>query len=63
MASAGEQVEPTPDSVTLFEQLDMYSWSTDEEFKSGLSAILGPNPTHEQAAELTLRARCFYFAR
>lgn len=50
-------------SITLFEQIDSYPWDADEEFQSGLRAILGPNPAPEQAEQLTLRARCFYYAR
>lgn len=46
-----------------FEQLDNYAWNSDPEFQSGLQAILGSNPSTEQAEHLTLRARCFYFAR
>jgi len=53
-----------PDGLNdVYEALDSYSWDDDVEFQSGLSAILGSNSTPEQAAELTLRARCFYFAR
>ena len=51
------------DQIVQFEQLNSYDWDSDEEFKMGLAAILGPNPSPEQAARLTLRARCFYFAR
>ena len=47
----------------LFKQLDEYPWDTDAEFQSGLSAILGPNPAPDQAANLSLRARCFYYSR
>jgi hypothetical protein len=47
----------------VYETLEKYNWDDDVEFQSGLSAILGTNSTPEQAAELTLRARCFYYAR
>lgn len=47
----------------IYETLENYNWDDDVEFQSGLSAILGSNSTPEQAAELTLRARCFYYAR
>ena len=47
----------------LFQQLESYPWDSDNEFQSGLQAILGPNPTPEQAQQLELRARCFYFSR
>lgn len=46
-----------------FQQLEDYAWDSDPEFQSGLQAILGTNPSAEQAEHLTLRARCFYFAR
>tara|TARA_R110002003_G_scaffold120_1_gene10598 strand:- start:8047 stop:8604 length:558 start_codon:yes stop_codon:yes gene_type:complete len=47
----------------VYEALERYTWDDDVEFQSGLSAILGSNSTPEQAAELALRARCFYYAR
>ena len=47
----------------VFQELESYSWDSDTEFQSGLKAILGPNPTPDQAQQLTLRARCFYFSR
>ena len=46
-----------------FQQLEDYAWDSDTEFQSGLQAILGPDPSAEQAEHLTLRARCFYFAQ
>ncbi len=48
---------------TTFQQLENYPWDTDTEFQSGLHAILGSNPTPDQAEHLTLRARSFYFSR
>lgn len=50
-----------PDDV--YECLERYGWDDDVEFQSGLSAILGSTSSPEQASELTLRARCFYYAR
>ncbi|KAF2268959.1 hypothetical protein CC78DRAFT_558104 [Lojkania enalia] len=50
-------------SNVVYEALESYNWDDDVEFQAGLSAILGSNSTPEQAAELTLRARCFYYAR
>ncbi|KAL5386597.1 hypothetical protein DPSP01_003965 [Paraphaeosphaeria sporulosa] len=47
----------------VYESLEQYNWDDDAEFQSGLSAILGSNASPEQASELTLRARCFYYAR
>ncbi len=46
-----------------FYQLESYPWDSDAEFQSGLQAILGSDPSPEQAEHLTLRARCFYFSR
>ena len=54
--------QPASD-VNLYEQIDRYPWESDEDFKAGLEAILGSNPSTEQAVELSLRARCFYYAR
>ncbi|KAF2734156.1 hypothetical protein EJ04DRAFT_543731 [Polyplosphaeria fusca] len=50
-------------SSQVYGALESYNWDDDAEFQSGLSAILGINSTPELAAELTLRARCFYYAR
>ncbi|KAJ9641968.1 hypothetical protein H2201_004502 [Coniosporium apollinis] len=50
-------------SSNLYAQLDQYPWDTDADFQGGLAAILGLTPSPEQAADLTLRARCFYFSR
>ncbi|ORY15422.1 hypothetical protein BCR34DRAFT_477808 [Clohesyomyces aquaticus] len=47
----------------IFASLEHYNWDDDFEFQSGLSAILGSNSSPEQATELTLRARCFYYSR
>ncbi|KAF2443874.1 hypothetical protein P171DRAFT_464452 [Karstenula rhodostoma CBS 690.94] len=47
----------------VYESLEQYNWDEDAEFQSGLSAILGSTASPEQASELTLRARCFYYAR
>ena len=51
------------DHSSAFQQLENYTWDSDSEFQSGLQAILGSNPSAEQAEYLTQRARCFYFAR
>ena len=48
---------------TFFQQLEDYPWGSDAEFQSGLAAILGPEPSPEQAERLNLRAKCFYYAR
>ncbi|KAF1938851.1 hypothetical protein EJ02DRAFT_505172 [Clathrospora elynae] len=47
----------------IYAALESYNWDDDIEFQAGLSAILGSNSSPEQAAELALRARCFYYAR
>ena len=47
----------------VYRALEAYDWDNDVEFQSGLSAILGTNSSPEQANELALRARCFYYAR
>jgi hypothetical protein len=53
-----------PDGLNdVYEALERYNWDDDFEFQSGLNAILGSNSTPDQAAELALRARCFYYAR
>lgn len=53
----------TADQTSLFEQLDAYPWSEDNEFQGGLSAILGSVQNPEQVDHLTLRAKCYYYAR
>nr|POF11416.1 hypothetical protein CFP56_44254 [Quercus suber] len=55
--------EPSSDNVSLFRQLDEYSWDTDEEFQGGLRAILGSVQDPAQVQHLTLRAKCYYYAR
>lgn len=47
----------------LYRQVEEYSWDHDMEFQGGLTAILGSPTSREQAQELTLRARCFYYTR
>lgn len=48
---------------SVYDELDQFPWDEDAEFQGGLTAILGNNPPPEQASELTLRARCFYYQR
>ncbi|KAF2837109.1 hypothetical protein M501DRAFT_1006994 [Patellaria atrata CBS 101060] len=50
-------------SATVYAEVDQYPWDTDEDFQGGLSAILGSTSSPEQANELALRARCFYYSR
>ncbi len=47
----------------LFHQLDAYPWDDDQEFQGGLRAILGSVQDPAQVAHLTLRAKCYYYAR
>ena len=47
----------------LFNQLDEYPWDSDEEFQGGLRAILGSVQDPAQLEHLTLRAKCYYYAR
>ena len=63
MADSIVEVGGESEDVRLFQQLEQYPWDSDEEFQSGLRAILGPNPSSTQAEQLTLRARCFYYSR
>nr|POF17696.1 hypothetical protein CFP56_13108 [Quercus suber] len=51
------------DNTVLFRQLDEYPWDTDEEFQGGLRAILGSVQDPAQVQHLTLRAKCYYYAR
>ena len=55
---------PTFSSQTqLYQQLDAYPWAADEEFQGGLRAILGSVQDPQQVDHLTLRAKCYYYAR
>jgi hypothetical protein len=47
----------------LYHQLDEYPWDGDREFQGGLQAILGSVQDPAQIEHLTLRAKCYYFAR
>ncbi|KAL7268920.1 hypothetical protein RUND412_008434 [Rhizina undulata] len=49
--------------IAGFEALQAYDWTEDREFQAGLQAILSSAPTPSQAAELTLRAKCFFFSK
>lgn len=61
MSTPAQELETT--NTALYEQLDAYPWSTDPEFQGGLRAILGPVQDPAQIAHLTLRAKCYYYAR
>ncbi|KAK4505763.1 hypothetical protein PRZ48_003728 [Zasmidium cellare] len=54
---------PELDNTILFHQLDSYPWDEDQEFQGGLRAILGSVSDPEQVSHLTLRAKCYYYAR
>ncbi|KAI9673319.1 MAG: hypothetical protein M1829_004085 [Trizodia sp. TS-e1964] len=51
------------DLTELYERVESYAWDQDEEFQGGLAAILGPSPSPQQAQELALTARCFYYSK
>ncbi|WPH04255.1 Hypothetical protein R9X50_00714400 [Acrodontium crateriforme] len=51
------------DRAHVFHQLDSYPWDDDEEFQGGLKAILGSVSDPAQVSHLTLRAKCYYYAR
>lgn len=51
------------DSTYLYNQLDNYPWDADQEFQGGLKAILGSSQNQAQLEHLTLRAKCYYYAR
>jgi hypothetical protein len=51
------------ESSFIFNQLDEYPWDSDEEFQGGLRAILGSVQDPAQLEHLTLRAKCYYYAR
>lgn len=51
------------DSIYLFHQLDGYPWDEDQEFQGGLRAILGSVQDPAQVDHLTLRAKCYFYAR
>ncbi|KAF2216660.1 hypothetical protein CERZMDRAFT_89935 [Cercospora zeae-maydis SCOH1-5] len=51
------------DTTALYRQLDEYDWASDLEFQGGLSAILGSVQDAQQVEHLTLRAKCYYYAR
>ena len=47
----------------IYHQLDEYPWNEDQEFQGGLRAILGSVQDPAQVEHLTLRAKCYYYAR
>ncbi|KXT18508.1 hypothetical protein AC579_2302 [Pseudocercospora musae] len=55
--------EAIVDNTALFRQLDEYKWDEDVEFQGGLRAILGSAENEQQVEHLTLRAKCYYYAR
>ncbi|KAK0939835.1 hypothetical protein LTR29_008572 [Friedmanniomyces endolithicus] len=59
------EMDPNDDleGTYLFQQLDAYPWDDDQEFQGGLRAILGSVQDPTQLSHLTLRAKCYYYAR
>lgn len=55
--------DPSLDSSHLYHQLDNYAWDDDQEFQGGLRAILASTQDQAQLEHLTLRAKCYYYAR
>lgn len=55
--------DPFLHSSYLFNQLDNYPWDEDQEFQGGLTSITGSTEDQAQLEHLTLRAKCFYYAR
>lgn len=51
------------DSSYLYHQLDNYPWDVDQEFQNGLKSITGSTQDQAQLEHLTLRAKCYYYAR
>ncbi|KAL8831475.1 MAG: hypothetical protein Q9191_000847 [Dirinaria sp. TL-2023a] len=49
--------------ASQFSHVFAYDWEADEEFQDGLRTILDLNASPEQAADLTLQAKCFYYSR
>ncbi|KAI9716876.1 MAG: hypothetical protein M1812_005025 [Candelaria pacifica] len=64
MASQGnDHVSSSASPESLYTQVEDYPWDHDTEFQGGLEAILSSTASPEQAQELALRARCFYYTR
>merc|ERR1712000_767157 len=65
--STSEPLDPTTDSV--YRSFSTYPFDADQEYQSGLAAILGhpeTPATHEELRDksaLVLQAQCFYFSR
>lgn len=55
--------DDTLTNTYLYHQLDEYPWDSDQEFQGGLRAILGSVEDPAQVEHLTLRAKCYYYAR
>ncbi|KAI9671150.1 MAG: hypothetical protein M1817_003657 [Caeruleum heppii] len=64
MATAnGDAVSATENGVDIFRRVEAYSWDEDQEFQAGLRSILSSTSGHHDRQELTMKAKCFYFAR
>ncbi|KAF8468294.1 hypothetical protein BDZ91DRAFT_793167 [Kalaharituber pfeilii] len=46
-----------------FEAILSYDWDSDMEFQTGVQQILASASSPEQADELTLQAKCYYYSR
>ena len=57
------ELQPSSDGTAVFQQLDNYDWDHDNDFQTALASILRSAKTPEQAAHLTIRARCYYYTR
>lgn len=63
MDSSQQSEGSTQSADLLYEQFERYPWDSDVEFQNGLNSILANNSSPELVDDLTLRARCFFYAR
>jgi Tfp pilus assembly protein FimT len=63
MSFTPEQESSHSNNQALFENLENYPWSSDEEFQAGLRAILDTDTGRQNTEALTVQARCFYYSR
>jgi hypothetical protein len=63
MSSSQEQESSHSNNQTLFENLENYPWSSEEDFQIGLRAILDTDTGQQNTDALTVQARCFYYSR
>ena len=55
--------EPHDRDEEVFLRIERYRWDSESEFQQGLKNILSSCSNEEQALDITLKARCFYFSR